>query len=120
MLGRAKQLEDEQEVSHYESFRTIMKVCKASGLNFVLMYDAYINMVMEQLYSNRTMSKSGKFKDEVYYTLSGGDRKCVDKMAEEICLSTILLLLHNNKLHYKSKQELKMTRSKVKITIRAQ
>jgi len=43
----------------------------------------------------------------VYFDMSEVERKLVDNMAEEICLSTRFLSLSSNKLHGASKQELK-------------
>ena len=36
-LGRARQPEDVQEANHYDTFKTIVEVCKASGIDFALM-----------------------------------------------------------------------------------
>ena len=41
-----------------------------------------IGMAIEQLHWDRNISKTGRFKDGVYYTLDNDERKCVNEMAE--------------------------------------
>ena len=103
-----------QESNHYDTFKPIVEVCKASGISFALMCDANVDMVMHQLHKNNTISKTGNFKDSVNYTLSDEERVFVDEMAEETCVPTRFLSLSNNKLHFKSKQELKNDKIKGK------
>ena len=113
-LGRARQPDDVQEANHYKTFRTIVEVCKASGINVALLCDANVDMTIEHLFNEGTISKGEKFKEGAYYKLSDAKRSSVDSMAEEICMSTRVISLSNNKLHYESKQELKNDKIKGK------
>ena len=106
-LGKVKPPEGVQEANQYDTFKTSVEVCKANGINFALMCDANVDMATEQLHKDRKIRKTCRFKDGVYYELDNDERKCANKMAEEICLSTRFLSLSNNKLNYASKQELK-------------
>lgn len=63
-------------------------------------------MAMKELYSDNESSKTGKYKEGIYFTLSDGKRDLVNSRAEEICIATCLLLLASNKKFGASKQEL--------------
>jgi len=106
-LGRVRQPEDVQEANHYDTFKTIVEVCKTSGNNFALMRDSSVDMAIEHLYKGGKTSKDGKFKDGTYYSLPKEDKEIAEEMEEEICLSKRFLSLSSNKLHFESKQELK-------------
>ena len=95
------------EVKHCDKFRSVVEVCKASGVNFALLCTANIDIAIKHLHSNGKISKSGKYSNGVYFNITDNERKLVDKMAEEICLSTRFLALSCDAVHYKSKQELK-------------
>ena len=51
-------------------------------------------------------NSDGAFEDGTYFTMREEECKLVDKMSEEICLSTRFLSLASNRLHSASKQEL--------------
>lgn len=58
-ICRARQPNDFQETNHYETFRTIVKVYKASGINFALMCDVHVDMAIAHLYNEDTISGGG-------------------------------------------------------------
>ena len=95
------------EANHHETFKTIVEVCKASTINFAMMCTANVDMAMKILHNDNKISKNGKYEDGTYFELTKDERKLVDEMAEEICLSTRFLSLSSNRLHGASKQELK-------------
>ena len=105
-LGELKQPEHVHEVKHYETFRSVVEMCKASSINFALMCTANIDMAMKELGKSSKIKKTGTFSDGTYFTLDDADRNLVDKMAEEICLSTRFLSLSSDAIHSGSKQEL--------------
>ena len=100
-LSKTIQHEESLESEHYEKFKTVVEVCKASGINFAVMCSANVDMAMSSL------QQSGTYKDGSYFALDPSIRKQVDEKAEEICLATRFLSLSSDKLHRQSKQELK-------------
>ena len=106
-LTAMRQPDTVHEVMHYESFRSVTEMCKASTINFALLCTANVDMAIKTLHGQRKVSKSGTFDDGTYFELIVVERAMVDKMAEEICLSTRFLSLSSNALHAGSKQELR-------------
>ena len=106
-LINMRQPDNVHEVHHYETFRSVVEMCKASSVNFALLCTANINMAMKELYNEGKITKSGTFDDGSYFRLTPAERKTVDRMAEEICLSVRFLSLSSNALHSSSKQELR-------------
>ena len=102
-----RQPEDVLESEHYEKYKTIIEVCKASGIKFSVMCSANVDMAIKLLKLAGEMSTSGTYKDGTYFKLTKDERKLVDKKAEGICLATRFLSLSSNKLHSQSKQESK-------------
>ena len=105
-LTAARQPDDVLESEHYEKFKTIIEVCKASGINFSVMCSANVDMAIKSLNLVGEISTSGTYKDGTYFKLTEDERELVDQKAEEICLATRFLSLSSNKLHSQSKQEL--------------
>ena len=56
-LSRLIQPEDVHEVQHYEVFRSVIEMCKASGVNFALMCTDNVNTAMKEL--GPKLSRSG-------------------------------------------------------------
>ena len=111
-LSAHRQPDNVHEVKHYESFKSVTEMCKASGINFAVMCSANVNMAIE------TLSKEGKLADApgaaingtyekgTYFDLDDDQRKLVDKVVEDMCLSVRFLSLSLDRLHAASKQEL--------------
>ena len=76
------------EPDHHETLKTIIEVCKASGINFAVMYSSNVDMSIKALHKDGTISKAGTYKEGTYFKLDDDERKAVDDMAEKICLST--------------------------------
>ena len=95
------------EANQYEKFKTVVEVCKANGVNFSVLCSANVNMAIRILHDQKKIDQMGTYDDGIYFKLSTKDRKFVDAVAEEICLSTSFLSLASNRLHSASKQELK-------------
>ena len=89
------------------TFKTIVEVCEASGINFAVMCTANVNTAIKTLHDNGKITSNGTYKDGKYFSMSDTDRNMVDDMAEEIYLSTRFLSLSSDRLHGASKQELK-------------
>lgn len=106
-LGKAIQPENVLETDHYETIKTIVEVCKASGVNFALMCTHTVDMVISTLAKEGLISKGGKFKDGTYFDLDNAERELVNDKAEETCIATRLLSLSSNKKFSASKQELR-------------
>ena len=106
-LAKTTQSDKMFEIKHHEIFKTTVEVCKASGINFSLMCTANVDMAIKALNKAGKITKSGTYKDGVYFDMSEDERKLVENMAEEICLSTRFLSLLSKKIHGESKQELK-------------
>lgn len=105
-LTKAHHPDGISEAKHHESFKTIVEVCKARGINFSVMCSANVDMAIKILHKEGKISKRGSYKDGMYFKLTDDERKLVDSMAEEIYLSTRFLSLSSNMLHAASKQEL--------------
>ena len=56
-LGKLKQPEHVHEVKHYETFRSVVEMCKASSINFVLMCTHTVDMEMTTLATESLISK---------------------------------------------------------------
>ena len=93
--------------NYHETFKTIVELCKVSGINFVVMCSANANMAIIILHREGKVSKVETYMEETYFTLSADERKAVDDMVEKIFLSTRFLSLSSEKLHGFRKQELK-------------
>ena len=106
-LTSMRQPEEVHEVKRYESFKSVTEMCKASGINFAVMCSANIDMAIKSLNNTGKITATGTYDDGTYFRLSSDERKAVNKVAEEICLSTRFLSLASNKLHAASKQELR-------------
>ena len=106
-LIELKQPEHVHEVKHYESFKSIVELCKASGINFAVMCSANTNVAIKTLHATGKISRSGTYEDGAYFKLTDVERKAVDMVAEESCLATLFLSLASDKLHANSKQELR-------------
>ena len=105
-LSSLTQPDDVHEVKYYDTFRSVAEMCKASGISFSLMFTANVDMAMVNLLGTGKISSGGSFKDGSYLKLSENDRNQMDKMAEEIFLSTMFLSLSSNIIHSGSKQEI--------------
>lgn len=101
------QPDDVHEVRHYESFKLIAEMCKANGINFAVICSANVNIAIKTLYEKNKISCKRTYEDGTYFKLSNENRKLVDKVAKEICLSTRFLSLASNKLHAAGKQALR-------------
>ena len=93
--------------SIFPNMKTMVEVCKASGVNFALMCTHTVDMAITELHDANEISAGGKWKDGAYFTLTSDERDKVDERAEEICLSTRFLSLSSDKIFSASKQELK-------------
>ena len=105
-LSNLVQPNDVHEVKHFDTFKSVVEMCKASGINFALLYTANVDISMKHLKFTGKIKTGGIFKDGGYFGLNNDDRALVDKMSEEIYLSTKFLSLASEKLHSRSKQEL--------------
>ena len=94
------------EVKHYETYKSMVEMCKASKINFALLCTENVDMALNKLRSEGKVTTTGLYKEGAYFKLSDDERTLVNRMAEEICLSTRFLSLASNKLHIWSKQEL--------------
>ena len=56
-LGTTRQPEDTYETEHHDKFKTVIKVCKASKINFSLMCTANIDMTMKELWESGKVTK---------------------------------------------------------------
>ena len=107
-LGRAIQLVNMLETDHYELVKTVIEVCKASGVSFALLCTNTVDMVMEKLHDEGVLTNKPKsYKDGGYFELDEDKRNAVNERAEEICIATCLLSLSSNEKFGASKQELK-------------
>jgi len=79
-----KQPELVSEANHYEKFKTMVEVCKASGINFALMCTHNINAAMKQLHKDGKITDEGTFEDGTYTALYEDDKKLADCLSEEI------------------------------------
>ena len=106
-LTLLRQPVDVYEVKHYETFRSVVEMCKAGGINFATMCTANTNMALNNLRQEGKITTTGSYEDGAYFKLTNDQRIAVDKMAEDICLSVRFLSLSSNRLHSASKQELR-------------
>ena len=108
-LCKCTQPDHSTETDHYETIKTIVEVCKASGVNFSLLCTHTVDMAMSTLIKGGsiTVTGSGKFKDGDYFKLTDDHRELVDDKAEEIMIATRLLSLSSNKRFAAIKQELR-------------
>ena len=106
-LGKSYQPEHMVESEYYENMKTMVEVCKASGVNFALMCTHTVDMAITELHDANEISAGGKWKDGAYFTLTSAESDKVNERAEEICLSTRFLSLSSDKIFSASKQELK-------------
>ena len=102
-LAYMKQHDDTHEIKQYESFRSVIEMCETSSIIFAVMCSANINMSMKILKREGKITESGTYEDGTYFKLTDDHRTLVDKMVEEIYLSTRFLPLASNKLHSASK-----------------
>ena len=102
------QPENVLKADHYEIVKTLVEVCKVGGLNFVLMCTYTVGMVMEELHNDRSIRKTSKYIDGVYFQLSADEKWLVNNRVEDICISTRLLSLASSMKFTVSKYELKM------------
>ena len=114
-LGKTYQPETTSEAEHYETIRTLIKVCIASGVNFALMCTHTVDMAMEVIAKDGNLKGTdgakintpSKWNDGGYFALDKDSRELVDVKVEEICIATRLLSLSSTKIFGASKQELK-------------
>lgn len=69
-LWIARHPEDVYEAIHYDMFKTIVEVCKACRINLALIFNANVDMAIEQIHKGEKISKESKFKDRKYYALN--------------------------------------------------
>ena len=64
-LSKTIQHEETLESEHYEKFKTVVEVCKASGINFAVMCSANVDMGMTSLHKSRIIDNAdfGTYKD---------------------------------------------------------
>ena len=82
-LTRVVQPEDVHEVKHYETFKSVIEMCKASKISFALMYIENINEAMDTLYLSGEIpdGMKGSFDDGKYLDLTKEQREVVNKTA---------------------------------------
>ena len=87
----------------------MVEVCKASGVNFVVMCTHTVDMAMATLVKDRaiTTTAGATYNKGDYFKLSDADRELVNEMVEDITIATRLLSLLSNKKLSASKQELR-------------
>ena len=72
-----------------------------------MVYTINIDMSIKDLYGKGKIYKDRTYKDGTYFYLSIAKRNLVNKIAEDICLSTRFLLLSCDDIHSRNKQGLK-------------
>lgn len=90
-LGLTRQPDRVLETDHYEAFKAIIEVCKASGINFAVLCSSNVDMAMKTLFKAKKITNSDTYKDGTYFRLSRNERKLVNDMAEDICQLTRFL-----------------------------
>jgi len=80
-LGKSIQPENVLKADHYETVKTTVVVCKASGVNFSLMCTYTVDMAMEELYNDRLITQSEKYSDGVYFQLNTDEKKLVNRQS---------------------------------------
>ena len=93
------------EADHYELVKTMVEVCKTSGVIFALLCTHTVDMVVNMLHNEGEISLTGKYKDGIYLKLNDDERELVNDRAEEICIATRLLSPSSNKKFSASKQD---------------
>ena len=88
--------------------KTIVEVCKASGINFPLLYTHTIDMAIKSLNKEDAITATGGYKDGTYFSLGQAMREVVSQRAEEICIANRMLSPVLNKKFAASKQELRI------------
>ena len=83
-LSTLVQPEGVHETKHYDTFRSTVEMCKASGVNFATMCNANIDIAMTTLRDEHKITTTGTFSEGAYHNLTADERKLVDEMAEEI------------------------------------
>ena len=107
ILDKAIQQENILESDHYEMIKTMVEVCKASGVNFALLFTHTIDMAVSILNNEGEISLTGKYKNGIYLKLNDNERELVNDRADEICITTSFLSLSSNKKFSASKKELR-------------
>ena len=100
------QLDDGHEIKHYDTFRSVVEMCKASGVDLSLLCTANIDMAMKDLFVKSKINLNGSFKYGVYLKLNDDGQALVNKTTEEFFLSITFLLLASNNIYSGSKHEL--------------
>jgi len=97
------------EADHYEKFKTIIEVCKISGINFALLCMANVDMANKMLNDTVKVTTTVMYKYGTYFQLSTDERKLVDDQAKEICLATRFCPYHPTNSIAKASKNRKMT-----------
>ena len=118
-LAATRQPEDTLASDQYDKFKTVVKGCKVSGINFAVMCSANIDMANVGLKSTGEMTKNATYKSGTYFHLKDDKRKLVDDRAEEIYLSTRFLSLSSKNSTTNPNKSSRTTSSKVMTTILA-
>ena len=69
-----KQPDDSPETKDQENFKTIIEVCKASGINFSVICCANIDMDFKALQDSNQISSGGTYKGGDYFKLDNATR----------------------------------------------
>lgn len=93
MLATTCQPEDTLESDQYDKFKTIVKVCKASGVNFSVLCSTNIDMAIAELNSTSEIKKTGTYKSGVYFKVEDSEMNVDDDRANKTCISTRFLSL---------------------------
>ena len=70
------------DVKHYETYKSIVAICKASKVNFALLCSENIDMALTKLRDDGKVTTTGLYKDGTYFNLTNVERILVDRMAE--------------------------------------
>ena len=54
---------------HYNKFKTIVEVCKASGIKLSVMCFANVDTAIKTLHASGNIIKTGTYKDGMYFNL---------------------------------------------------
>ena len=106
-LSKNTQPYETSEADFYIKIKTMVEVCKASGVNFALICTHTVNMAIKKLHSDGELATVGKYEDGFYFSFNDKERELVNDTAEEICIATRLLSLSSDEKFGASKQELK-------------
>ena len=66
-LTATQQPDDVMKSDHYNKFKTVVEVYKASGINFSVMCSANVDMFIKTLHVSGEISKEGTYKDRIYF-----------------------------------------------------